>query len=100
MLVEGADARVQCVRSRFSDCGVDGIAVLDGAHVQMEGSELSRNGANGLYVRGYVALLEDLYIINIYICIYEYIHTFIVMYTYICIFLEIVFLCAQVRDLS
>lgn len=52
LLVEGGAARVQCVRSHFSESGVDGIAVLGGAQVRMETCKVSKNGASGLYVRG------------------------------------------------
>ena len=52
LLVEGAAADVNCVRSVFSDSAGDGVVVLDGARLQMEGCEASRNGANGLLARG------------------------------------------------
>jgi parallel beta-helix repeat protein len=34
------------------NCGVDGLAVLGGAQATLEGCYASKNGANGLYVRG------------------------------------------------
>ncbi len=43
---------MQCVRSKFSECGVDGVAALGGARLELEHCHLAENGANGLYVRG------------------------------------------------
>ena len=53
LLVEGAAADVKCVRTAFKDSAADGVVVLAGARVQMEGCEASRNGANGVLARGH-----------------------------------------------